>query len=320
MSVERMRRHAPAPLLLLSLSLLAACAGGLQYKQLATTAAGLPPAHELEATPFYPQEIHHCGPAALATALEAAGRRIDPEELARLVYLPEREGSLAIEMTAAVRHFGYLPYRLRPELSELIAEIAHGHPVVVLQNLGLQWLPRWHYAVAVGYDLPADRIILRSGPHRRVLVDIATFERTWRRGDRWALLVLPPGELPARAEALRYLQAAAGLERSSLQSAHKSYRAAVRHWPENLMVWMSFGNSSYRIGDLDAATQAFRQAISLDGRFAPAYNNLAQTLADLNQWEEAERFARHAVEIGGPYLEEYRSTLQDILSKAAASP
>ena len=25
--------------------------------------------------------------------------------------------------------------------------------LLVLQNLGLSWLPRWHYAVVVGYDL-----------------------------------------------------------------------------------------------------------------------------------------------------------------------
>jgi tetratricopeptide (TPR) repeat protein len=314
MSVERMRRHAPAPLLLLSLCLLAACAGGLQHKQLATTAAGLPPVHELEATPFYPQEIHHCGPAALATVLEAAGRRISPEELARLVYLPEREGSLAIEMTAAARHFGYLPYRLRPELSDLIAEIAHGHPVLVLQNLGLQWLPRWHYAVAIGYDLPGNRIILRSGAHRRVLVDIATFERTWRRGDRWALLVLPPGQISTRAEPARYLQAAVDLERTPhRQAALESYRAATQHWPENPMAWMALGNIAYTGGDLDTAAMAYRKTLELDAAYAPAYNNLAQTLADRKQWAEAEQAARRAIELGGAHLEDYRVTLDTIL-------
>jgi tetratricopeptide (TPR) repeat protein len=306
------------PYAAMALLLLAACSGNLQHKQLAVTAAGLPQVQELSATPFYPQEIHHCGPAALATAVAAAGGNTNPAQLAQLVYLPGREGSLAVELIAATRNLGYLPYQLQPSLTDLLAEIAQGRPVMVLQNLGLAWLPRWHYAVAIGYDLRHDQIILRSGSQPRVLTNLATFERTWRRGDYWALLVLPPGEMPARANISRYLQATVGLERSSQSSAHKSYRAAVKHWPENLTAWMSFGNSSYAAGDLDAATQAYRQAISLDGRYAPAYNNLAQTLADRKQWNEAERMARHALEIGGTHLEVYRATLEDILKNKAA--
>lgn len=309
--------RALAPLLL-SLSLLAACSGGLQHKQLATAASGLPPVHELRATPFHPQKVHHCGPAALATVLEDAGHKISPEELGKLVYLPGREGSLTVEMSAAVRHLGYLPYRMRPDLSDLIAEIAHGRPVVVLQNLGLRWLPRWHYAVAIGYDLPRTQIILRSGVHRRVLTDIATFERTWRRGDHWALLVLPPGQMPARAEAARYLQAAAGLERTPhRQAALQSYQAAVERWPENLTAWMALGNGAYADGNLDAAGTAYRKALELDAAYAPAYNNLAQTLADLEQWPEAERMARRAIDLGGAHMDDYRGTLDYILRNKA---
>jgi hypothetical protein len=305
-------------LLLLPLCSVTGCGGTLQYKQLASSAPGLPPVYELSATPFYPQEIYHCGPAALATVLDAAGARISPDQLAQLVYLPERRGSLSIELSAAVRHLGYLPYQLQPRLADLLTEIQHGRPVVILQNLGLSWLPRWHYAVVIGYDLPREQIILRSGVHERVLADIAAFERTWRRGDYWALLVLPPGEMPARADVAHYLQAVVGLERTPhRQAALTSYRAAVTRWPVNITAWMGFGNSSYAAGDLDEAVQAYRQAISLDGRYAPAYNNLAQTLADRKQWDEAERMARKALEIGGTYLEEYRSTLNSILKNKA---
>ncbi len=315
---QRHLRFRAVPLLL-HLLLAGGCAGTLQYKQLAGAVQDLPPVYELSATPFYPQEIYQCGPAALATVLDAAGASISPDELAQLVYLPERRGSLSIELAAAIRHLGYLPYQLQPRLADLFAEIQHGRPVVVLQNLGLSWLPRWHYSVAIGYDLPQEQIILRSGVHQRVLTDIATFERTWRRGDYWALLVLKPGEMPARADVTRYLQAAIGLERTPhQQAAVTSYRSAIKQWPENLTVWMGYGNSSYKVGDLDAAMQAYRHALSLDARYAPAYNNLAQTLADRKQWEEAERMALHAVEIGGSHLEEYRATLRSIMQYKAA--
>jgi tetratricopeptide (TPR) repeat protein len=310
------RLFVAAALLLPVILLLGACSG-LQYKQLAAEMSGLPPVYELEATPFYPQEIHHCGPAALATVLEAAGHKMDTDELAQLVYLPGREGSLAVEMAAAVRRLGYLPYPPQPELAALFDEIAHGHPVVVLQNLGLSWLPRWHYAVAIGYDLARDEVVLRSGTHRSILENIATFERTWRRGDYWALLVLSPGEMPARADPARYLQAAAGLERTNREAARKSYQAAVERWPGNLMAWMAHGNGAYAAGDLDTAASAYRRALALDDAYAPAYNNLAQVLADRKQWDEAERMARLAVDIGGTYLEDYRATLESILRNRA---
>src|SRR2546422_3737218 len=46
-----------------------------------------------------------------------------------------RSGQLAVPVTT---------------LSDLLAEVAAGHPVLVFQNLGLHWIPRWHFAVAVG--------------------------------------------------------------------------------------------------------------------------------------------------------------------------
>ncbi|MEO7385334.1 MAG: hypothetical protein ABIX37_00195, partial [Gammaproteobacteria bacterium] len=51
------------------------------------------PRHELTGVPFFPQTIHQCGPAALATVLGASGVIATPDELAPLVYLPGRRGS-----------------------------------------------------------------------------------------------------------------------------------------------------------------------------------------------------------------------------------
>src|SRR5262245_11493120 len=140
--IQRHFRFRAALLLLpqlLQLILTGGCAGTLQYKQIADNPGNLAPVYELSATPFYPQEIYQCGPAALATVLDAAGASISPDELAQLVYLPERRGSLSVELAAAVRHLGYLSYQLQPRLADLLAEIRYGRPVVVLQNLGLSW-------------------------------------------------------------------------------------------------------------------------------------------------------------------------------------
>ena len=78
------------------------------------------------------------------------------DELVAQIYLPERKGSLQPEIIAAVRRYDRVPYRIEPALPALLAELRAGRPVLILQNLGLRSLPRWHYAVVIGYSATAD--------------------------------------------------------------------------------------------------------------------------------------------------------------------
>jgi hypothetical protein len=72
----------------------------------------------------------------------------------------------------------------------LLREIAAGHPVIVLQNLGLSWIPVWHYAVAVGYDTPRDEVMLHSGLNAWQRHSMPVFQNTWSRAQNWGLLVM----------------------------------------------------------------------------------------------------------------------------------
>jgi len=72
--------------------------------------------------------------------------------------------------------------------------------VIVFQNLGLPWYPRWHYAVVIGYDLPRREVLLHSGPEARKVTSMRLFELTWEWGKNWGVVVLPPEKLPATAE------------------------------------------------------------------------------------------------------------------------
>ena len=67
---------------------------------------------DLDGTPFFPQERFQCGPAALTTVLVASGADISLDTIVDQVYLPGREGSLQIELSAAVRTHGRIPYTL----------------------------------------------------------------------------------------------------------------------------------------------------------------------------------------------------------------
>jgi len=243
---------------------------------------------ELDATPFFPQARHECGPAALATVLGASHVEATPETLEKRVYLPGRRGSLQIEMQAAPRAFGRLSYRLEPELSAIVHELDAGRPVLVLHNYGLPFWPRWHYAVVVGYDGANDRVVLRSGTKRRQLMSASNFMRAWDNGDRWALVILHPGELPTSPDKRSYLESAAAFEGvASPQDAWRSFDAAVRRWPEDAVALIGRGTASYRRGELSAATADYRAALALDASQVAARNNLAVVLLESGCVEQA---------------------------------
>jgi tetratricopeptide (TPR) repeat protein len=160
---------------------------------------------------------------------------------------------------------------------------------VVLQNLAFSWYPKWHYAVVVGFDLARDEMVLRSGLERRHVVPFAVFERTWRRGDYWAVVVMPPDRLPHTALETSYLQAVVGLERlQRWEDAARAYRAAAARWPESLGAQLGIGNSRYALKDIAGAERAYRAAAAAHPESGIAFNNLAQALADQGRWREAE--------------------------------
>ena len=303
--------HAGA-LLLFSLLL-----GGCATPQLAALQAkpppGLPERTEITATPFHPQEDYHCGPATLAAVLQHAGVAANPEALARQVYIPGRKGALQAEMLAAVRRHGLIAYRLNPRLEDVLREVAAGTPVVVLQNLAFDFSPIWHYAVAIGYDLPREAIVLRSGTTERLVMTLANFERTWARGEHWAIVAVPPRRLPVTAVEERYVAAAIGLERVAPQAAREAYASALARWESNLLALIGLGNTAYGMKELAAAEAAYRQATREHPEAADAWNNLAQTLLDLGRKDEALAAARRAVGLGGPRLAIYRATVKSIV-------
>jgi hypothetical protein len=270
----------PAPLvagLLPLLLLLSACSHTLPRSALPP---GLPGAVELADTPFFAQQRYQCGPAALAMALGQRGVAVSPDELVAKVYLPARQGSVAPEMIATARGYGMLVYELPPSLDALLHELAAGNPVLVLQNLGLEWLPKWHYAVVVGYALTNQQLILRSGLRERHQVSMALFERTWQRAGRWGITLLRPGELPATDGHFSYLKAAYALEQTGQTAAAlTSYRAGSGRWPDAPSLWLAQANLEYQQGDYPAAEQSLRTGLSHHPLAAPLWNNLAYALA-----------------------------------------
>lgn len=293
--------------------LLAGCAAPQVSGLFERRPAGLPEAAEIAATPFFPQEDYQCGPASLAALLVHAGRDATPESLLPLVYLPARKGSLQAEMLAAARRHRLVAYPLAPRLEDLLRELAAGTPVVVLQNLALDWWPQWHYAVAIGYDLGRREVVLRSGVTRRLTMPLDTFEHTWARSGHWAMAALPPDRLPATAVESTYLAAVATLERIAPAAARRGYETALARWPGSVAAQLGLGNASYAMRDLTGAAAAYLDATKEHPQAADAWNNLAQALYELGRRAEALVAARRAVSLGGLRLPAYRETLDAIL-------
>jgi hypothetical protein len=251
---------------------------------------GIPRALELRDTPFFPQEEFQCGPAALATVLGASGIQVQPDALAPQVFLPKRRGSLQAELIGATRRHGRLAYVLPGSGQALLAELVEGRPVLLLQNLGVEQIPIWHYAVLVGYDTERNVAVLRSGGRERHEMRWQRFARSWHRAGRWAMTTLAPGVIPGQADAARYLEAVAGMEAAgNRQAAAVSYDAAIARWPDEPIAWFGRGNVAYADGDRAAAADAYARAATLAPGDAAARNNLAQVLADAGCIEEAHR-------------------------------
>lgn len=303
-------RASQAPALVLFLAL-AGCATP-EVAGLRTDAGDLPMRAEVAGVPFHPQEEDYCGPAALATALGWSGLPTRQEALAAAVYTPGREGTLSHDLIGAAQRHGRLAVPVTG-LPALLHEVAAGHPVVVLQNLGLDWYPQWHYAVVVGYDLEAGALTLRSGGERTRRVALDTFARTWARADRWAIVVLPPATLSASAGEASMVLAAAGLERAGRATeAALAYDAIVDRWPDSAAALIGRGNARYVAGDLQGAAQAYREALVRHPTSAAAWNNLADVLAKQGERAEAVIAARRAVALGGVHADIYRRTLAEI--------
>jgi hypothetical protein len=276
---------------------------------------GVPQKVELTETPFFPQLEYQCGPAALATVLVSAGAKTTPDELVPQVYIPERKGSLQVEMLAAARRHGMVSYQLAPRFEDLLREVAAGTPVVVLQNLGI-FTSGWHYAVAVGYDYAGGTLVLRSGTLERDVMPFAAHEVVWMRSGYWAMVALPPDRIPATAEEGRWLAAVAALERAGdARSARTAYRTFLGRWPDNVNAAVGLANAHHTLGELADAERVLREAARRSPDSVVVLNNLAQTLSDLGRHQEALVAIDQAAAAGGPFAGAVQKTRSGILEK-----
>lgn len=276
-------------------ALLAGCATSPGWPTPDADTQSLPEHVVLEDVPFYPQEKYQCGPASLAMMLNSQGLHTHPDILKELVYIPGREGSLQVEMVAAGRAHGMLVYPLDGTLASLLREVSAGHPVLVMQNLGFDWWPQWHFAVVIGYDAQARDLILHTDTREQEAISQKVFHNTWARADNWAVVMLPPDTVPATAQPLAFLKAAYDLETTGrTTAARQAYITAEHQWPDQPAAVMAQGNLAWQKGQWSQATAHFQRVVTRFPAFADGWNNLAYALEKQSCPSAARRAAQCA--------------------------
>ncbi|MDP3534900.1 MAG: PA2778 family cysteine peptidase [Halomonas sp.] len=269
---------------------------------LESTKANLTPQTELIQVPFYAQTEYQCGPATLAMVLNHQGVDASLEQLIPQVFLPGREGSVQPEMLATVRRYEQLAFPIRGTMDALLSHLEAGDPVVVMQNLALPAFPMWHYAVAIGYDLPNKTLILRSGEIERHTMSFSRFDATWARTERWGFVVSEPGKLPEGVTARNALEAISAFEEQhgSLASL-SSWQAFAERYPNNPLGQFALGNALYAAEQPDAALRAFESATQLDPAMGAAWLNVALVRLRQEDTTSAHEALRQAAALEGEW-------------------
>jgi len=293
------------------LLLLSGCARNPVLLQ--STYQALPPHTEITSVPFYAQTEFQCGPATLAMVLNHQDVETDVEQLIPQVFLPERDGSVQPEMLATVRRYDQLAYPIRGTMDALLGHLAAGDPVVVMQNLSLPIYPMWHYAVAIGYDLPSETLILRSGEIERHTMSFSRFDATWARTERWGFVVAEPGTLPAGITARNALEAISAYEETNgPQAALSSWQAFIEHHPTNAIGQFALGNALYADQQPEKARKAFERATELDANMGAAWLNLGLLLLQQEEPIAARKALEQAASLTGSWQEKARLAIESM--------
>ncbi len=297
--------------LCLVLLLMIGCAATPQLAE--TTQQRLPKRLLVDDVPFHGQRDYQCGPAALAMVLNAEGVEVSVDTLIPQVFLPSREGSVQPEMLATVRRHGRIPFVIEGNLDTLLIEIAAGQPVVVMQNLSLPVWPLWHYAVAMGFDLETDELILHSGETPRRIESFKRFDATWARSDRWAFVTLPPGTLPVTISEDAAIEATTAWERlQGTKASLPAWNAIVERFPDTAMGHFALGNARHAEGDDAGAIQAFQLAVANDPNLTAGWLNLGLLHRARGDNSQARQALQQAADLPGKWQSHAKEALNSL--------
>lgn len=283
--------------LLLALFFLVSCATRTPVTDNLTRKANIPSSSQIQRVPLIKQDEKQCGPASLAMVLQYYGVRKTPEHLAQDLFHKDLGGSFRSDVLASARREGMMAIET-DDLADVLEEVSSGNPVLVFQNLGLSYLPQWHFSVITGYDLGGPDVILNSGEDEQQKMDMRVFERSWILGGKWGAIILPPDRLARTASEVDHLESASLLEKiGKIEEAQRAYSAILERWPESYLALIGRANTAYALKDKPLAERFFRKAVQVNPRSSIGWHNLALVQDELGRGSEAKISARKALEV-----------------------
>lgn len=274
------------------------------------------PQHKLINVPFYNQEEYYCAPATLAMVSNYLEKRIVAEDIAKILYTPEMKGTFQNDVLAATRRLGFIAIPIN-NLEKLLISINENIPVLIFQNLGLSWIPSWHYSLVVGYDLEEKEMILHTGEYKNYRMKISTFERIWNRVQNWGLAIVNVGSIPPTASEDEMVKATAGLELANhFLLAQQSYNKILNKWSESLGALVGLGNIHYQFKNYKKSQKYFEKATSFHPQSFGAWYNYIVLLVETKQIKNAKIAIEKAVKNTDPKMKEnYRLKLDALLQQ-----
>lgn len=255
---------------------LVGCASGLrEYSQIGEIKKEYQSIKVLADFPFVLQEENYCGPATLSMAFKYYDHDIDQEEISKSVFLKEGEGTYQTLMLREIRKNGFYAININ-HYEDMIKEINNDSPVIVFHNLGFDWYPLWHYAIVYGYDLDKEIFYVHSAAEKAKEWEMDKFERSWRRGDNWAVVVNPVDKLSLTGSELEHMRSAAFIE--SFHGAEKAkiaYQKILEKWPNSLMANMGLGNVYLKENNKELALKFYLKAQKIDPENKVVKNNIS---------------------------------------------
>jgi tetratricopeptide (TPR) repeat protein len=273
--------------MLIALTAVTGCAGSLSLEPSDFGDYQVPRRHQISNIPLIQQQQYFCGPAALTAILRHQHQDASQTILAEEVFNTQEEGTFQYDMLYALRSRGLLATPVN-NLQDVITEVSKDNPVLVFLNLGLSFAPKWHYAVATGYDLDADLIYLHGGRNVQDIMPFSTFGHTWRRTNYWAYVVTTPPRLPVTADAHTLDDIVPRFEDlGQLDAAKKTYMALIQRSPERSQPYFGLGNVYLNQQQYAQAETAYRHGLKLEPNNPYIANNLAYALSGQGEMAEA---------------------------------
>lgn len=259
------------------------------------------------------QKTNHCGPATLAMAIHHLGKNLSLDTISNQTFTARGEGTFKTDMLATARRQGLIAIPIN-SMENLIQEISAGNPVIVFQNVGLSWYPKWHYALVVGHDLTGPDIYLHTGNQSYSKTDMRSFERTWNLAKYWGVIVLPPNRLSMTGSELVHVEATANLENLGLNNQSKeAYQAILKKWPKSLAGLIGLSNTLYSQKEYKSAVYPLKKILKLHPKYAVAWHNLAFAQLKLGENKNAQQSAQKAIQYAAPEeIIAFKENLKDL--------